>query len=67
MADKLIKIAEGQYVMASQVINVEVGFHGDVFVSTTKEKYTLELGYNERSYQGLARIVDEINKTLSDE
>ncbi|MFV8875350.1 hypothetical protein ACUNEV_19810 [Serratia sp. IR-2025] len=67
MADKLIKIAEGQYVMASQVINVEVGFHGDVFVSTTKGKYTLELGYNERSYQGLARIVDEINKALSDE
>ncbi|OCJ24594.1 hypothetical protein [Serratia sp. 14-2641] len=67
MADKLIKIAEGQYVMASQVINVEVGCHGDVFISTTKGKYTLELGYNERSYQGLARIVDEINKALSDE
>jgi len=67
MADKLIRIASDRYVMASSVTNVELGCHGDVFVSTDQGKYTLELGYSEGRYEALNRIVAEINKALSDE
>lgn len=66
MADRLIKINEQNWVMASSVSRVERGAYDNVYVWAEGIQHCLEPGYGEPSYKALARIVETINAALGD-
>lgn len=67
MADKLIKVSDGQYVMASQVIRVERYEFSDncTVVTSDGERLSLMPGYGERIYQAQERFINAVNEALA--
>ncbi|BEL74470.1 hypothetical protein LL394_003027 [Serratia marcescens] len=67
MADKLIKVSDGQYVMASQVIRVERYEFSDncTVVTSDGERLSLMPRYGERIYQAQERFINAVNEALA--
>ncbi|MDP8639016.1 hypothetical protein QZQ24_05650 [Serratia marcescens] len=67
MADKLIKVSDGQYVMASQVIRVERREYSDycTVVTSDGERLSLTPGYGEPIYKAQERFINTVNEALA--